>query len=312
MTDAPRQPDDSRPGGYGYPPSGYGYPQADPRQPAVPPAWTPPSHGLAGGPDAQRNEPDWSALAEQTEADRRRRRLLLIGGGALGAAAVAAAVTAAVVTASHAGPGPAPTASATSAPPLPTPSFSHVVPPPPPDPLAMLSDGRRDTAPLTAAGLFPGTQLIMQGRQYAKGAVDATADCSSVAAGGLAPVLTGNGCRTMLRASYTRGGVAVTVGVAVFADKAAADRAKQQFQQGYVLPLPGAGIPDFCRGVACQTTMNSVGRYAYFTIAGLTGGTPVTAGNTEVRQAAGDIAAFAADSIVQRGRDEAATAAATG
>ena len=309
MTDGPQQPGSPPPGGYGYPHSGYGYPHAaDSQQPAGP-AWTPPSSGLGHGAQSPQHqgEPDWSALAERTEAGQRRRRLLMIGGGVLGAVAIAGIVATAVITTSHRNQAATqPTQSQTALPVQPTPSFSAVTPPPAPDPLAVISDARRDTAPLTAAGMFPGTQLNMAGRLYAKGALDATGTCSSAAAGGLGTVLADNGCRKVLRVTYRRNGIAVTVGVAVFDTKAAAKRAWEQYQ-GYVLPLAGDGVPAFCHATACQTSANSIGRYAYFTTAGLTSGAAVTAGDPQVKQAAGDISAFAFNRIVQRGRDQAAT-----
>lgn len=307
--------------GYGYPQQqpqqpGYGYPQQQPGQPQQQgngPAWTPPASSLAQGafpqtPSAARpaGEPDWSALAERTEAGNRKRKMLLTGGGVLAAAAVAGIVaTAVVLTGHHSSPGPQNSAS----PAQPSPSFSDVTPPPPPDPLAILSSAKKDTAPLSVDGLFPGKQLTMEGRQYAKAATSTTTTCYEATAGGLGDVLAANGCRQVIRATYSSGGAAVTVGVAVFDTKAAADKAKNQ-SQGYIQPLSGAGVPTFCHATACRLTANSVGRYAYFTIAGYTNGQAVTGGDTAAQQAGSDVAAFAFNRIVQRGRDEAATASA--
>ncbi|MBY8883823.1 hypothetical protein K7472_03075 [Streptomyces sp. PTM05] len=297
------------PQGYGYPPaqpSGYGFPPADPAAPQQP-AWSPPAVNLARSgfpqqPHGPGAEPDWSALAERTEAEGRRRKVLFAAGGVLAAALVAAIVaTAVVVTGHHKHPVAAPDTAPSS--PQPTPSFSDVTPPPPPDPLAILSDPKKDTAPLTPDGLFPGTRLVMDGRTYAKGATDSTAVCADYAAAGLGTVLSDEGCRKMLRATYERGGVAVTVGVAVFDTKAEADTAKTDFT-GYVVPLSGAGVPAFCHATACHTSANSVGRYAYFTISGFTNGSAVTSTDTTARQAGDDIASFAFNRIVQRGRDE--------
>ncbi|MBV9024297.1 MAG: hypothetical protein JO362_11010 [Streptomycetaceae bacterium] len=255
------------------------------------------------------NQPDWSALAERTESAGRRRKLYMIGGGILAAAAIAGIVATAVITinaynkqaASGGSTGGQNTA---SAPPQPEPTFADVTPPPPPNPLAILSNPQKDTAPLTPTGLFFGTQLTMDGRQYTRDATDSTTNCADVAGGGLGGVLAGNGCNEVLRATYSRGSLTVTVGVAVFTGTSAANNAKSQFT-GYIQPLVGGGVPSFCHGVRCSMSANSVGRYAYFTIAGYTNGSAVTYGDTQAPQAGTDIADFAFNRIVQRGRDEA-------
>jgi hypothetical protein len=204
MTEGPSQPHNPGPGGYGYPGPqqsfGYGYPPQQPQRP---------------------QEPDWSALAERTEASHRRRKLLLVGGGVLGAAAIAGIVATAVIATGHpTQPQPGPTAQATgTTQPTPTASFPAVTPPPPPNPLAVISDAHKDTAPITPASLFPGDRVTVQGRTYAKATTDSTSSCADAAAGGLGGVLADNGCRKLLRATYTRGGVAVTVGIAVFDTK---------------------------------------------------------------------------------------------
>ena len=299
MTEGPSQPHNPGPNGYGYPPPGpqqsfgpaYGYPPQQP-QPQ---------------PQPQRpREPDWSALAERTEAGNRRRKLLLIGGGVLGAAAIAGIVATAVIATGHHGqPQPGPSAQATgSTQPTPTTSFPAVTPPPPPNPLAIISDAHKDTAPITPDGLFPGARVTVQGRTYARATTDSVTNCSDAAAGGLGTVLADNGCRKLLRATYTRGGVAVTVGVAVFDTKSAATAAKNQ-SQGYVLPLPGGGVGTFCHAVACRMSTNSIGRYTYFTIAGLANGGSLTTTDTQALQAGNDIATFAFNEIVQRGNAQA-------
>jgi hypothetical protein len=52
-------------------------------------------------------------------------------------------------------------------------------------------------------------------------------------------------------------------------------------------------------------TSNSVGRYAYFAIAGYKNGQTLTSGNTTGAQAANDVSDLAFQQIVQRGRDAA-------
>jgi hypothetical protein len=321
MTEGPQQPNQPHPGGYGYPNvGGYGYPQGPPQQPRPQQpqqpsasAWTPPSDGLGHGTIPQQHnagQPDWSAMAERTETVDRRRKLYLIGGGVLAAAAIAGIVATAVITTNAhtkqaASGGSTGGQNPTNAPLQPTPTFSDITPPPAPNPLAILSNPKKDTAPLTPTGLYFGTQLTMDGRQYTRATTSSTTSCAGVAEGGLGGVLDSNGCDEVLRATYTRNGIAVTVGVAVFNSKSAADNAKAQATP-YIQPLAGGGVPSFCHATRCATSTNSVGRYAYFTTAGYTNGSAVTSGDTQVPQAGTDIAGFAFNRIVQRGRDEAA------
>ena len=114
----------------------------------------------------------------------------------------------------------------------------------------------------------------------------------------------------MLRATYYGGGIAVTVDVAVFDSKADASSAKAQTgYNDYALPLTGGGLGPFCHATTCQTAVNSVGRYAYFTIAGRTDDTGVSQTDAATSQSASDVAYLTFQRIVARGRQEAATAA---
>lgn len=303
-----------------------GGPDHQPQQAAwTPPAdWTPPLPGQGTrGPSRQHqqqqqhqqfgrpatSEPDWSALADETASRTRRRKFYLIGGGVLAAAAVAGIVATAVVSSGRPSVSPTPTAS--SAPSEvalpPEPSFSEVSAPPQLDPLDFISDRRKDTAPLSVAGLFPGKKLVWGGRTYTK-ATAKEGNCSSAASADLAAVLRKNGCRTFLRVTYVGGKVAVTVGVAVFDDQGAAGRAKSQ-AKGYVTPLSGGGVGTFCHATSCRTTTNAKGRYAYFTIAGLKNNGRITASDTVARQAGKDGSDYAFNRIVQRGKDQAAAMA---
>ncbi len=315
---SPRQP--AQPG-YGSPRQpaqpGYGYPQDPPGAAgATPPGWAPPAAPLGDGaarPPAPTTEPDWSALAASSERDAKRRKALLIGGGALAAVLVAGIVaTAVMVTGRHAGPGPHPTATRTGTEPSPT--FSDVTPTAPPDPLAVLSSATKDSAPLTTAGLFPGRTLNYgASRHYTKATTDASTSCSAATSAGLAAVVDREGCHRVLRASYYGDGIAVTVGVAVFDTKADADRVKARTGfDDYVLPLSGAGLGPFCHATTCQTAVNAVGRYAYFTIAGRTDGGRVSQSDPATSRAAADVSDFAFDSLVRRGRQEAAGATPSG
>ncbi|WP_030209027.1 hypothetical protein [Streptomyces bikiniensis] len=303
-------------GGYGYPgpQGGYGYPgpysgPQDGSAPAPFPGTPAPGPLDSGGPT-----PDWSALADASASRARRKRLLMIGGGVLAALVVGAVVATAVVatgkkdeTAGNGGGAPTVSASPTEAP-TPEPTFSSVAPPPPPNPKDYISDPKKDKAPLTAEGLFPGKRLTMSGRPYKKGATSATTNCAAVTQGGLGSVLKGNGCQKVLRATYVRDGVAVTVGVAVFPSEAAALKAKDQATGG-IAPLAGAGVGDFCRATVCLRRSNAIGRYAYFTQAGFTNGKKVTTADQGVFRSSDDLGTFAFNQIYARGKSQASAAA---
>ncbi|MGI5481212.1 hypothetical protein [Streptomyces lavendofoliae] len=260
--------------------------------------------------------PDWSALAEASAARTRRKRLLLIGGAALATALVGTVIAAAIVSTGKKDDDGANLADTTSAAPeLPTdtakpqPSFSSVAPPPPPDPMDFISSARKDTAPLSAESLFPGRKLTMGDRVHKKGATASTTNCAAAAEDGLGAVLDRNGCRRVIRATYEKDGVAVTVGVALFDTKEAALRAKEQTVGG-VTPLAGSGVDGFCRAqTVCLRRANTLGRYAYFTQAGFTSGKKVTKSDRAVFQVSDDLGAFTFNQIYARGRAQASAAA---
>ncbi|MFF0747820.1 hypothetical protein [Streptomyces sp. NPDC004267] len=268
----------------------------------------------ARAPQSGSGTPDWGALADASAASGRRRRKLVVIGGAVAAVAVGAVVATAIVAtnksndeAKNGGPtatGPAvPSDSAT-----PAPSFSSVAPLPPPNPRDYISDAKKDKAPLSAEGLFPGRKLTMNGRAYAKGATSSTASCAAVTQGGLGPVLNANGCTRVLRATYVKDGVAVTVGVAVFPTDEQAMKAKKQATGG-IAPLTGAGVGDFCHATVCLRRTNSIGRYVYLTQAGFLSGKKVTTDDQAVFKASDDLGTFAFNQIYARGRAQASAAA---
>ncbi|MCC2279618.1 hypothetical protein LKL35_29945 [Streptomyces sp. ET3-23] len=250
--------------------------------------------------------PDWAQLADATAARSRRRKLLIVGGGVLGAGAVAAIVATAVVMTgkndkADTTSGRLPSASAS-----PEPTFAPVAPPSPPDPREFISSADKDKAPLTTQSFFPQAQPVMSpGAAYRRTATDTAADCTDAAEGGLGQVLQDNGCRQVLRATYVRDGVAVTVGVAVFDTKAAADKAKDQYT-GNITPLPGDDGTAFCRGTTCRNSANTEGRYAYFTVAGYTNGTAVPADDTKALAAGRDAGGYVFRRILARGSEQAA------
>ncbi|MFC5721833.1 hypothetical protein ACFP1Z_16800 [Streptomyces gamaensis] len=300
----PQPPGGSAPGqgGHGYGPAAPDQPRAAQGHPPLPGG--PYGPGLPQ-PQAPAHTPDWAALAETTAARGRRRKWLYAGGGVLAAGAVAAAVATAV-THTQSGGNKALPAPARSAGGSPGPSFSQVAPPPPPDPREFIANAGKDTAPLTTESFFPHPRPVLAGRPYQRTATDSGEDCAAGAQAGLGPVLTGNGCRRLLRATYVRDGVAVTVGVAVFDDQAAADRVKEQ-ATGNIAPLPGGDAPAFCQGgLTCRLTTNSIGRYAYFTVAGFTNGTSVTAADTRALAAARDLSDYAFQRVMARANAAAA------
>ncbi|MFI9239672.1 hypothetical protein [Streptomyces sp. NPDC053079] len=286
-------------------------PQA-PHAPQLPPQ-LPPGAGPAGpwqqqipGIPGQGATPDWGRLAADAEARGRRRKWLLIGGGVLATGAVAAIVATAVMT-SGKGDKPLPAAeklpSASAG--APEPSFSQVAPP---NPREFISSEEKDKAPLSTKTLFPHSKPVLDKRTYKRVATDTTDDCASATQGGLGQVLADNGCKKLMRSTYERDGVAVTVGVAVFADKAAADKAKAQ-ATGNVTALSGDDGPAFCRATACRLTANAEGRYAYFTVAGYTNGNAVPADDTKALQAGRDVAGYTFRRIMYRANAQATAAA---
>ncbi|MGW3629467.1 hypothetical protein ACWD7F_04770 [Streptomyces sp. NPDC005122] len=260
--------------------------------------------------------PDWAALAEASETRNRRRRLLVIGGSAIATLAVGAAVAVAVVSANgdnsasnQSGKLPGTTAipSDTTAP---APSFAPTSAPPPLNPMDFISSAKKDTAPLSPDILFPGSQLTMGDGVYRKGPTASTTKCATGVQRTLPKVLTDNGCTRLIRVTYSKGGVAVTVGVAVFDTKAQADKAKAQADsKSIITSLPGQGVATFCRTSVCRSTTNSYGRYAYFTLAGFTNGKDVTTKSAEVFTTGDDLAEFAFRQIRRRGEAQASSAA---
>lgn len=272
------------------------------------PSWGPGDNGT----------PDWAALAEQSAARARRKRWLMIGGGAVATAAVAAIVATAVIStnkddsAASGGKNASQLPSATDLPsetPQPEPSFSAVQPPPPPDPKDYISDVKKDRAPVDADAFFPGKQLKMGDRVYAKGATNRTTNCAATTQGALGSILAGNGCDQVIRATYSRDGVAVTIGLAVFDTEAQAKKAAEQATGG-IASLSGSGVPTFCRGgTVCRRTANSYGRYAYFTVGGFTSGKSVTKADKNVFAVGDDLTNFTFRQIRHRGEVQASAAA---
>ncbi|WP_406284885.1 hypothetical protein [Streptomyces sp. NBC_00209] len=252
--------------------------------------------------------PDWEALADASAARARRKKWLLIGGGALATAAVAAVVASAVIYASGDGGGISAGKRASELP-VPEPSFSSVAPPPPPDPRDYIADVKKDRLPVDVDAFFPDDRLTAGGRTYARGATHRTQQCAATTQGALGAVLTANGCDQVIRATYSRDGVAVTVGIAVFDTEAQAKRTAR-LATGGLASLSGSGVPVFCRdGVICRRTANSYGRYAYFMVGGFTDGRDATKADKAVYTTSDDLTDYTFRRIRHRGEVQASAAA---
>ncbi|PTM92586.1 hypothetical protein [Streptomyces sp. VMFN-G11Ma] len=290
------------------------------------------SYGQQGGPQSQWDPwkpnsqqpwssgsdgqtPDWAALAEASETRNRRRRLLFIGGGVVATVAIGTAVAMAVVSANgdnnaSGSPSNVPTGGSIPSSSATAPSFAPTSAPPPLDPKEFVASKSKDTAPLSVDSFFPGTQLTMGTAVYKKGATADTKNCASAAEKTLPEILTSNKCTRLMRVTYTRDGVAVTVGVAVFDTEAQATKVKGLADnKSLVAPLAGKGVKAFCNSATCRTTTNSFGRYAYFTTSGFTNGKDVTKTDTKVFKVGDDLAEFTFRQIHRRGEAQASAAA---
>ncbi|MFF5017543.1 hypothetical protein [Streptomyces sp. NPDC001165] len=287
---------------------GQGGPQSqwDPWKPNSQQPWS------SGGDDGT---PDWAALAEASETRNKRRRLLFIGGGALATIAVGTAVAMAVVSANgdnkaSGNPTNLPASASLPSGTATAPSFAPTSAPPPLDPKDFISSAKKDTAPLSPETLFPGTQLTVGSAVYKKGATADTKNCASAADATLPKILTANGCTRLIRATYTKDGIAVTVGVAVFDTAAQTAKAKSQTDdKSIVRSLSGKGVKSFCDGAICFSTRNAVGRYGYFTITGFTNGKNVTKKDTKAFAVSDDLQEFTFRQIWRRGEAQASAAA---
>ncbi|MFJ8041822.1 hypothetical protein ACIRBX_15125 [Kitasatospora sp. NPDC096147] len=198
---------------------------------------------------------------------------------------------------------PAPSASPSSAPQSPVAPAPQPPAPPssaaPLDPLTVISSAATDTAPLDPNALFPSATLSFGGKTWTRLTTAATGTCWNATTGGLGNVLTPQGCQTLLRATYTSGTSAVTIGVAVFPQRANAD-AVTAAHTGQVQGLVPAGSISYCTSAGCANTHAAVGRYTYYTVSGTTkpGG---TAADPAATAAGPDFAAHARARLLARG-----------
>lgn len=104
--------------------------------------------------------------------------------------------------------------------------------------------------------------------------------CTEAVDPALRPILTREGCRALLRATYVdqMQGVVVTVGVAAFPDERAAYRARAALGGGpqwlRALPLAGTAAAAFADAARQTGTAERAGPYVVFTTAGQADGRP--------------------------------------
>lgn len=177
-------------------------------------------------------------------------------------------------------------------------------------PSEFIADAEKDTAPFRADDFYAGDTATVNGRTYDKTATQGTDDCGAAATAELGAVLAEHGCLALLRATYTRAsdGVAVTVGVAQFPTEADAEAARDEATPS-LEPLITGESPSFCQNGGCRVTSNQIGRYAYFTVAGNSDGTPDSGTDTPAQQAARDGNDIAFELLVQRGEAQASASA---
>ncbi|MGW0983740.1 hypothetical protein ACWD33_23325 [Streptomyces xiamenensis] len=265
----------------------------------------------------QQGAPDWGALAVEAERKRRRKRMFVIGGSALATLAVGTVVALAIVqqdggadgqAGGDSGGQTADTSTDATASPTADPSFEETRLPPLPKPREFIADADKDLAPFTADEFYAGETMTVEGREYTKTGTDATEDCTEGVSAELGAVLTEHGCAALLRATFTGSGAAVTVGVAQFPSEDDAVAANAAYTRN-LLPLTAGDSPEFCQRGGCRTTTNQVGRYAYFTIAGNSDGTPDSGDGTVAQQAARDGNDHAFSRIILRGETQASASA---
>ncbi|MFE2721230.1 hypothetical protein [Kitasatospora sp. NPDC059327] len=170
----------------------------------------------------------------------------------------------------------------------------------PRDPLTVISEAVTDTAPLDPGTLFAAPSLTVGGRTWNRVVTGSTDTCWQATTGGLGDVISGQACRRLLRATYTSGDSAVTVGVAVFDHAPQADAAGQS-HKGQVQGLTTPGGIAWCVSAGCANTHTTIGRYGYYTVSGTyrPGGTTQDVAAT----AAGpELAAYARTRLLARGQ----------
>jgi hypothetical protein len=164
----------------------------------------------------------------------------------------------------------------------------------------VISSAATDTAPITPESVFAATTISAGGKTWTRVVTAATSTCWSATTGHLGDVLTAQSCRQLLRATYTSGNSAITVGVAVMDSKAQADAAFAA-NQGQIQGLVPTGNTSYCTSNGCANTHAAIGRYTYYTVQGTVkpGG---NAADATANAAAPDLAAYARAQLLARGQ----------
>ena len=289
--------------------------RGDPSPSGIPGNRSRSSRGAATGAS---QTPDWAALAEASETRNRRRRLFFIGGGALATVAIGTAVAMAVVSANGDDEANKPTSSLPATADIPsatgtTPSFAPTSAPPPLDPKDFIASKAKDTAPLSADILFPGTQLTMGSTVYKKGADGRHEELRRGRHGPAEPRQGPQGQQLHpLHARHLHQGRRRGHGRrGRLRHRGPGDEGEEpgQHQEGHRQVAVRRRVKAFCNSAICRSTSNSYGRYAYFTIAGFTNGKNVTEKDTAVFSTGDDLAEFTFRQIHRRGEAQASAAA---
>ena len=152
--------------------------------------------------------------------------------------------------------------------------------------------------------------MVVGEHTYPRTKTATTKDCTAAAQGTLGSLLSHNGCKQLLRATYSKGGVAVTVGIAVFDSPAKAASVKNEKQGRNLIPLPGGGVPSaFCQGTKCRMTTNCHRPLRLLHDRRLHQRQGRHRPETKARQIGRDGGWYAFNQITQRGKDQAAQAA---
>ncbi|WP_031514230.1 hypothetical protein [Streptomyces sp. NRRL F-5123] len=244
------------------PQPGYGYPQGQyppPVQPGYP-------HDVRQGfqqpfpyvPNP--HQPDWSAVADRQEAERKRKKRLVLT-IVIGVVVIALGAAGTVVALTMGGSKDKHTTA--------TEKQQHTTSPPSSAPTSSTPKPSGTATPtLQGSDLFKATELPINGRTFTRKTTSHETPCWKGTQGGLGPILDRNHCSQIVLATYVSDKSSVTVGVIVLPTAAEAEAVATDFKGG-LTPLAGThGIPDFCNKVACAVTHAVHGRYVYTTIAG--------------------------------------------
>ncbi|WP_051940013.1 hypothetical protein [Phaeacidiphilus oryzae] len=149
---------------------------------------------------------------------------------------------------------------------------------------------------LSAEDVLYASTIQVGGRTYTRELAAEKSPCWLATTGLLGDILAPDGCTQLLRATWVSGDRAVTVGVGVLPDAAAAQAADAVYA-GHVEPLHGGSVPGFCPDqVPCALRHGAYGRFTYYVIAGPVG-SAAGAGDPASVAAAEQLGAFAVEAL---------------